>query len=182
MKIEKVALPAGSLIAALPFTDHADAFRTGVDPAHIPDVDAFARAFVRQKPPAWIAAAMRARDAIVGRLFGLKTSPGGVMTSLNPVRAFAPGEQHGIFRVFARTDDEILFGEDDRHLDFRVSLFYERAGDDAFVTVSTVVRFNNALGRAYFFPVRPVHGLVVPSMLRRALQPGSGSTISSNLP
>ena len=182
MKIDKVALPAGSLVAALPFTDHTDAFRAAVDPARIPDVDAFAQAFVRQKPPAWIAAAMRARDAIVGTLFGLKTSPGGVMTSRTSARSFAPGEQHGIFRVFARTDDEILFGEDDRHLDFRVSLFYERAGDDASVTVSTVVRFNNALGRAYFFPVRPVHGLVVPSMLRRALQPGSGSTISSNVP
>ena len=171
--VSKVALPQGSVVASLPFTDHADAFRARVDPVRFPDVDAFARAFLSQEPPAWIGAAMKARDAVVGTIFGLKTAgearvqaaklPSGDQLSLEP------GVRAGIFTVLERRPDEILLGEDDRHLDFRVSLFYERDGDDRFVTVSTVVRFNNALGRAYFVPVRPVHGLVVPAMMRRIL-------------
>ena len=47
--IEKVALPAGSLIATLggsSFTDHTDAFRARVDATQFHDVDAFARAFL----------------------------------------------------------------------------------------------------------------------------------------
>ena len=175
LEIDKVALPAGSLVAALPFTDHADAFRARVDLARFPDVDAFGRAFLSQKPPAWIAAAMKTRDAVVGTLFGLKTSPegtplmgGGTASPGSPLE-FAPGARFGIFKFYERTATEILVGEDDWHLDFRVSLVHERDGDDALLTMSTVVRFNNALGRAYFFPVRPVHGVIVPSMMRRAL-------------
>jgi Protein of unknown function (DUF2867) len=168
--IEKVALPAGSLVASLAlgggFTDHADAFRAAADPVRFPDVDAFARAFLEGKPPAWIDAAMRARDAIVGTLFGLKTS---AADDAQASRALVPGTRHGIFRLFERTATEILLGEDDRHLDFRVSVLHERVGDEAFVTVSTIVRFNNAWGRAYFLPVRPVHGRVVPAMMRRVI-------------
>ena len=181
--IERVAVPGGSLVASVArdgaFTDHADAFRARVDPRRFPDVDALARAFLEQRPPAWVAAAMRARDAVVGTLFGLKTSAGvppghranfagDATTSSAPV-ALVPGMRRGIFRVLDRTTNEILLGEDDTHLDFRVSLLHERAADDAFITVSTVVRFHNVLGRAYFFPVRPVHARVVPAMMRRAL-------------
>lgn len=184
--IEKVPLPRGSLVAALPFTDHADAFCARVELARFPDVDAFARAFLSQKPPAWIRAAMKTRDAVVGTLLGLKTMPPGVdlmgSGALSGPLDPKVGARFGIFKFYERTASEILVGEDDRHLDFRVSLLHERSGDDALVTMSTVVRFENALGRAYFFPVRPVHGLVVPAMLRRALRQPQGSTISSNVP
>ena len=36
--------------------------------------------------------------------------------------------------------------------------------------VSTIVRFNNWLGRLYFLPVRPIHRLIVPAMLRNGLR------------
>lgn len=109
--IERVAVPGGSLVASVArdgaFTDHADAFRARVDPRRFPDVDALARAFLEQRPPAWVAAAMRARDAVVGTLFGLKTSAGvppghranfagDATTSSAPV-ALVPGMRRGIF-------------------------------------------------------------------------------------
>ena len=64
----------------------------------------------------------------------------------------------------------ILLGEDDRHLDFRLSVLRQRGGTADWVVVSTVVRFNNWLGRAYFLPVRPLHQLIVPAILRSALR------------
>lgn len=82
-------------------------------------------------------------------------------------RASSTGERIGIFPVVARTPDEILLGLDDRHLDFRVSV---RVADEESANlgiVSTLVRFNGWLGRAYFLPVRPAHRLIVPVMLRR---------------
>jgi Protein of unknown function (DUF2867) len=172
--VEKVKLPEGSLVASLVlterFADHADAFRARVDPARFPDVDAFAHAFLEQEPPTWIAAAMRTRDVLVGSLFGLKTSKDVTANDPTPLpETLVPGVRRGIFRILQRTPNEILMGEDDSHLDFRVSLFHERIGDDVLVIVSTVVRFHNALGRAYFVPVRPVHGRIVPAMMRRVL-------------
>jgi hypothetical protein len=108
------------MIADLPFTDHADAFRARVDPARFPDIDAFARAFLAQKPPAWISAAMKTRDAVVGTLFGLKTAREARDSASTPLPGghlpLEPGMRAGIFAVLERTSDEILLGEDDRHL------------------------------------------------------------------
>jgi hypothetical protein len=76
----------------------------------------------------------------------------------------------GVFRVYERTDDEVLLGEDDRHLDFRVSMLLQREGLEApRVVVATVVRYNGRLGRLYFAVVRPFHRRIVPAMLRRTL-------------
>jgi hypothetical protein len=36
------------------------------------------------------------------------------------------------------------------------------------VTVTTLVRFHNALGRVYFVPVAPAHRRIVPAMMRSA--------------
>ena len=80
------------------------------------------------------------------------------------------GNRVGIFRVLGRRTDELLLGEDDRHLDFRVSVLLRDDGEAQWATVTTVVRFHNALGRAYFAVVRPFHQLIVPALIRRALR------------
>lgn len=161
---QAVDLPAGTLVAKLPFTDYADAYRIELDPNVVPDVDAFARLFVKA-PPGWIGSLMRARDAVVG-LVGLKKSSDAPGTSMEG--KLEAGDFVAFFRVLDRSDDEIIAGEDDRHLDFRVSFLYRRDDDGkAYGIVSTVVRFNNALGRAYFLPVAPMHRIIVPAMLAR---------------
>ena len=149
--VEKVEVPRDSLIAAVPFSDYADAYRVKLDAERYPDVDSVARAFV-ETSPAWISALMRLRDALVGP-FGLKRS----------VDAPTSPDFIGFFRVLERNDREILAGEDDRHLDFRISFLYE---PDGWLVVTTVVKFNNAFGRAYFVPVAPFHRRIVPAMLR----------------
>ena len=74
------------------------------------------------------------------------------------------GDRAGLFHVVARAADEILLGEDDAHLDFRVSLMVR----DGAATVSAVVRFHGALGRVYFFFVKPMHGHIVRGRLSLA--------------
>jgi Protein of unknown function (DUF2867) len=106
---------------------------------------------------------MRLRDALV-HPFGLKTSPRGPRHR----PSFLPGERIGLFTLFERTEEEMLLGEDDRHLDFRVCL---RVSGDGQATLATLVRFRNGWGRAYFFLIRPFHALVVKRMLRRAAVP-----------
>lgn len=162
--VEAVALPDRSLIASVPFHDYTDAFRVRVDEAAFPDVDALARAF-GDRVPAWIRALMWIRDGFAG-LVGLKRSTDAPATGND---ALVVGNSIGFFRIVARNEDEIVAGEDDSHLDFRVSFLRGRDDVGAFVTVSTVVRFNSAVGRAYFVPVGPFHRRVVPAMMRAAL-------------
>jgi hypothetical protein len=97
-----------------------------------------------------------------------------------PVSAFgSPGEANtvriGIFKVYGKSETEIVLGEDDKHLDFRLSVL--RTPDlsptlGGQLTVSTVVHCHNLLGRAYIFVIAPFHRLVVKASLRRAAHIG----------
>ncbi len=81
-----------------------------------------------------------------------------------------PGERFGILRVFDRTKNEVIYGEDDKHLNFRISLLlsaYPGHGFSKKLTITTVVVFNNWLGHVYFFFVRPFHKLIVKAMLKK---------------
>jgi hypothetical protein len=104
------------------------------------------------------------RDRLVS-LIGLRTSHTRA-PSPNSIVRFQPGDMAGMFRVFARSDDEILLGADDRHLDFRASMLVQRDAARSSAVLTTVVHFHNRFGRAYFLVVRPFHRLIVTSLLR----------------
>jgi Protein of unknown function (DUF2867) len=71
-------------------------------------------------------------------------------------------------------DRELILGEDDRHLDFRLSLLLrarpDGSGDELVAT--TVVRCHNALGRMYLALIAQFHRLVVITNLSRASKKG----------
>ncbi|WP_228390859.1 DUF2867 domain-containing protein [Chryseobacterium contaminans] len=82
------------------------------------------------------------------------------------------GERYGLFKVFNKTNNEIVMGENDKHLDFRISLLFDKnqgGQDENSLTISTTVKFHNWLGVLYFLPVRPFHKLIVPSMLKNII-------------
>jgi Protein of unknown function (DUF2867) len=154
----KPVLPPGSLaVRALGRIDYLDVFSTDVPRGAT--LEEVARTVLAGRPPRL----MRLRDALV-RPFGLKTTPRGPRRPPH----FVQGERVGLFRVFLRSEDELVLGEDDRHLDFRVCL---RVAGDGPATLPTLVRFHNVFGRAYFACIRPFHALVVKRMLGRAARP-----------
>ncbi len=70
-----------------------------------------------------------------------------------------------------------MLGEDDSHLDFRVSVLRQSetemdGGSDARLVVTTVVRCHNRLGRAYITAIRLFHRRVVIASLRHAARRG----------
>ena len=109
--------------------------------------------------PVWIDALMLARDRIVG-LCGLKT--GGPRQAL-PSPPFRVGQRLGVFRILHLAAGEAILGEDDRHLDFRVSLLCA-AGQ---LRVSTLVRPHNLFGWLYLAVVLPFHYLISTVMIGR---------------
>ena len=75
--------------------------------------------------------------------------------------------------MFSKTENEVVLGEDDKHLNFRVSLFLKQQTQEPSkkdLTVSTTVHYNNWFGRLYFLPVRPFHKLIVPVMLKSIMK------------
>jgi hypothetical protein len=157
-----VAIPSESRVRLIyTSTNLADAYELLLPEGATHDAEALAR-FIFANQPAWVSRLMRLRDLIVGKL-GLKTADG--------LRT-AAGKRIGIFKVYETHRTEVILGEDDRHLDFRVSVLCRSkagAGSGAtFVVVSTVVHCHNLLGRLYIFCVAPFHRQVVQAGLRRA--------------
>jgi len=111
--------------------------------------------------PRWIDLLTRLRNILVTPL-GLKTSGEG---------APAPGGLIGLFPVLSETPERLIAGFDDFHLDFRVVV--DVAGDaaDRQVTVTTLVKTNNLLGRTYLALITPFHKLVARGMMGRIAEP-----------
>jgi hypothetical protein len=146
----------------------ADAFAIRL-PGHASwSPEALAR-FVFSHQPSWIRGLMRVRDAIVACL-GLKTA-----RQLTEGGSEAKTNRVGIFRIYSSNETEIILGEDDRHLDFRLSVLCSGAAAPEMtprLTITTVVHCHNLLGRAYIFVIAPFHRLIVKACLRRAANAG----------
>jgi hypothetical protein len=172
-RARKVPVPAGSLVAsAFAVTSYADAYAIDLPPGRAHDVDTLAR-LLATSAPRWAEQLMWLRDRIVS-VFGLRTARSRIEAPTSSER-LQPGDTAGAFTVFARSDDEIMFGADDRHLDFRASMLVQGDVSRSRAVLTTVVHFNNGFGRAYFFVIRPFHGLIVASLmrnLRRRLEAG----------
>jgi hypothetical protein len=105
--------------------------------------------FSRSSMPGWVTALVGLRQAVVG-LIGVSRATAGV---------FAVSEVRG---------EEALISADDRHLDFRCGVAYDAGA--RLLRVTTTVRLRGWRGRLYFFPVRPLHPLVVHAMMARAVR------------
>lgn len=67
------------------------------------------------------------------------------------------GGRIGVWPIYAISDDELVAGRDNKHLDFRVSVMRTNAAGVRNVVVSTVCVAHNAFGRAYLRGVIPFH-------------------------
>lgn len=154
-------MPEGSLAAtAFEKTHYQDAYAIDIPEGCDVDVDELIRVMAKSSPR-WAEQLMWLRNRLVS-VVGLRTSMG---ASPESITKFEPGDSAGIFRVYARSDTEILLGGDDKHLDFRASMLLKRDATRTSAVLSTVVHFNNPFGRAYFLVVQPFHGLIVASLL-----------------
>jgi hypothetical protein len=166
--IQAVAVPSGNLaMQALSSIDFIDAFKCQIPNGRSQQIDAVTRA-IFSTMPTWVMKLLDLRNTLV-RPLGLNTSIDPNLVDTHQGR-LEPGVTVGVFKVIERQDDEILLGEDDRHLNFRTSVQLERKEEKCWVIVSTVVQFNNWLGHAYFVPVRPIHKIIVPAMMRHGIE------------
>ncbi len=166
--VTKSELPQASILLKNESNfDYIDSFKGNYEkPQNDSSIENIGKAFLTSAPE-WVSKLFDFRNWIVG-IFGLKTadqqqSREQVLENFN----CEPGEHMGFFKIFDKTKNELILGEDDKHLDFRVSLIKELKNDSVnTLTISTVVTFNNWFGRLYFLPVRPFHRIIVPVMLK----------------
>lgn len=168
MKTTRVKLPPTSILSGRDY-HYADSYQGSFqDPENRISSQDIGKAFF-MAAPAWTARLFDLRNKIVS-VFGLKT-PNKEENQQALFDSFRcePNERLGLFKVYSRSENEVVLGEDDSHLNFRVSLLKQDTAQQEGVkhlTVSTTVEFNNWVGRLYFLPVKPFHKLIVPTMLK----------------
>lgn len=162
-RIAKVDLPQSSALKPLyAKAGFADAFAIDLPSNATGDAERLA-VHVLMGQPHWVGWLLALRDVLVAG-FGLKTS--------SRLRDDAATDRLDFFRVYDRRRYEIVLGEDDRHLDFRLSVLVDESASHRRLVATTVVTFNHFAGRAYIAGIAPFHRLIVQSSLRRAERTG----------
>jgi len=65
--------------------------------------------------------------------------------------------------IIEDTENEAIMRKDDKHLLFYVSI--AKIGNNL-IDVTTVVQYHNALGKVYFFFIKPFHKMIVPRVVK----------------
>jgi len=84
-------------------------------------------------------------------------------------RNYVVGDKIGRWTLFAKHQDELITGANDRHLDFRVSVFRDARPR---IVLSTAVMTHNTFGRAYLATILPFHRFGVAKLLGDASAAG----------
>jgi hypothetical protein len=145
-------------------SDLLDTFAVELPGAAAQDIRSVAQA-VLGRPAPWFRYLLSVRDGVV-RPLGLQTS--------TEIRKANDGRGRiDFFPVLSAHDGELILGENDKHLDVRISLLVQKRLDEPdLVVATTAVRCHNLLGRIYLFAIKPFHRLAVRSYLRRAARIG----------
>lgn len=164
--IETEAPPNSRIIKRLAGSSFYDSWCITSEKNGLSALDYFIEAVKRT--PRWVDMCMSIRNQ-VGRLVRLKDL--GTLSNVDASKKssdYMPGDRIGIFTLFENTPDEALIGDNDRHLSVVLSIHRREHLDINLVTitVTTVVHVKNMLGRFYMLPVRPMHKLIAPAVLR----------------
>jgi hypothetical protein len=153
---------------AFAHADYIDAYTIRLPSSDDGMPERFVRAMF-ESPPGWVSALADLRDRIVS-VFGLKKASDLIRHGLSSAdgKPAESGKAHVNLSVLKRAGNEVFIGENDRHLDFRISVLGSPIDSGTEICVVTSVKLNNFLGRLYLLPVKPMHRLIVPAMMRRA--------------
>lgn len=162
MKVKVESIPESEGIKnALPTIDFTDTFSTT---NHEDDLATISN-LVFGTVPKWIEFLLKLRNSIV-KVFGLKVEkPTDFHTN------FKVGGYVGFFKIYSIRENEIILGADDKHLNFRVSI-YNSNEREFNIKVTTLVEYNNNFGRWYMAIVKPFHHIVVKVMVKQACKSG----------
>jgi hypothetical protein len=164
--VHKTTIPVGTRIADCAKGAYfADAWSVIAAESNLTALGQFVKA--ARATPKWVEACMKLRNVVV-QFVGLKDLGG--LAELGPDKPdsqYKAGDRLGIFTLKEIAPDEVLMGDDDKHLKAILSVSRAKQADgEMLVTVTTVVHVHNLLGKIYMLPVTPMHKLIAPAVAK----------------
>jgi hypothetical protein len=137
--------------------DFVDTFSTT---NHINNIEEITN-LVFNTTPKWINSLFAIRNKIAS-LFGLKTE---MPNDYN--ENYKVGGYVKFFKIFSISDNEVILGADDSHLNFRAVINNDKS-DSYNIKVITLVEYNNLKGKIYMGIIKPFHRQIVKRMVKNA--------------
>lgn len=161
MVVKKSELASDSLLHTF-FSDgdFLDCFSVRIDRADAPIGEIAQRLFIGM--PRWINMLLAVRD-FGTTPFGLK-STANLPKNLTIRPSINVGDHINFLCVRGIGKNEVILGEDDLHLDFKISV-YRDVEIPGRISLATWVRTHNRLGKIYLGTIAPFHALIVNSRL-----------------
>jgi Protein of unknown function (DUF2867) len=168
-KVKEVPVPvACNLFHALKAVHFCDAFQAPVSNPELGPQHAYRAVF--GCAPAWARLLLKMRG-MVATMLGLRHG-GKTGFEVTPDAGFEVGQRVGRFLIRSIDRNELIVGENDKHLDFRISIYRSSLNGEETVTVSTAVEIHNAIGRIYMLVIEPFHRCIARSMMQGAVDSG----------
>lgn len=163
-------LPSGSLLDKQMVANAYfwDSYATAVRNENLDIIGAFEAIFGHQPP--LLKAALIVRNWLA-RLAGLKAPSTSEIARFERKADYLVGDTIGPWPIFVLTENELIAGRDNSHLDFRLSILRVHAPAE-FLVVSTVCKTHNLSGKLYLYFVEPFHRWGVKRLIANAVSSG----------
>jgi hypothetical protein len=156
MKVVECDVPSGSMLSRelIERAYFRDSFRASLSRTDIGVTDIFLAIFSHH--PLWMKLLLIVRNRAAS-LVGLDAPTASEILDADIKDRYVVREKIGVWPIFSLSEDEVVAGRNNKHLDFRVSVLKRSDGDGSSVVVSTVCTVHNLSGRLYLFFVVPFH-------------------------
>jgi hypothetical protein len=168
MNVVECDMPSGSALSRelIERADYRDSYRAPLNRVELGIVDIFFGIFAHHPP--WIKMLLIVRNKIAS-FAGLNASSRSEILHVEIRDHYAVGEKIGVWRIFSLSENEVVAGGNDKHMDFRVSVLKVPDGEEMSVVVSTVCTVHNLAGKVYLCFVVPIHRYGVRKLMANAL-------------
>jgi uncharacterized protein DUF2867 len=171
MNVVECGVPSGSMLSRelIERAYFRDSYRAPLSRNELGIVDIFFGIFAHH--PLWMKLLLIVRNRIAS-LVGLDAPSASEILHVEIKDRYAVGEKIGVWPIFSLSEDEVVAGRNNRHMDFRLSVLKVPDGDRTSVVVSTICTVHNRSGKLYLFFIVPVHRYGVRKLIANALAAG----------
>jgi hypothetical protein len=168
MNVVECGVPSGSMLSRelIERAYFRDSYRAPLSRTELGIVDIFFGIFAHH--PLWMKLLLIVRNKVAS-LAGLDAPTASEILHVEIKDHYVVGEKIGVWPIFSLSEDEVVAGRNNKHMDFRLSVLKVPDGDGTNVVVSTICTVHNLSGKLYLFFVIPFHRYGVRKLMANAL-------------